>query len=229
MSVEQKRFCGFRRVGAMYICGGYISASCDRLPLPLTTCPVCGGGIKVSRAFTEINPFKLWGLHDGSLIELVDDQPVTAICRDIIRPCHVCDPQDQSAFIMLVGAGNYPTPQDFLEEAHLMGISKRIPFIPKALELGKTVIYLAHPKACEVKVAAELQRTLAIPGESETEQPRLLEAERNDKKLGIFCAFIPKNVEKLVWQSEYTEENIEKHRKRGVELVPVPDGDKDHA
>lgn len=234
MAVEQKRGCGFRRVGAMYLCGGYISASCDRLPLPLTTCPTCGGGIRVSRAFTEINPYRLWGNHDGEGAILAyeripgeDYVKEGVVCQDIIRPCHVCDPPDDVAFIMMVGE-KYYTPESFLEEAESMGISKRIPWLPKKLELGKTIIYLAHPRAGEVKVPAAMQQTMAIVGESETEQPRLLEAERNEKKLGIFCAFIPKKVEKLVWQSEYAEENIEKHRKRGIELIPVPDGDKDH-
>ncbi|GAI99905.1 unnamed protein product [marine sediment metagenome] len=140
----------------------------------------------------------------------------------------MCEPKDEPAFIMGVGAGYYKTPEVFLDEATSMGISKRIPFIPKGLELGKTVIYLAHPKACEVKVTSALQRAMGILEEARTKQPRLMEAERNEKKLGIFCAFIPKRVEKLIWESEFTEENIEKHKKRGIELVPVPDNDPDH-
>jgi len=56
-----------------------------------------------------------------------------------------------------------------------------------------------------------------------------LETEKISKALGIFCAFIPRRVEKLVWDSEYTPENIEKHKKRGIDLIPVPSGDKDHA
>lgn len=214
MAVEQIRGCGWRRVGAMYLCGEYISVACDRLPLPLTVCPVCGQGIKVSRGFTKINPFRLWGVHQD--------------CKDLYRPCFLCDPKDEPAYIMLVGAGHYKNPEDFLDEATRMGISKRIPFIPKDLVLGETVVYLAHPKACEVKVEAALQQAMAIVEEAETKQPRLLETERNERRLGIFCAFIPKRVEKLCWQSEYTPENIEKHKKRGIELVPVPDGDINH-
>ncbi len=233
MAVEQIRGCGYRKVNGLYLCGGCLDAPCDRLPLPLTTCPVCGGGIKVSRGFTEVNPYRLWGNHDGSLVGLVDDQPITAVCRDKIRPCHLCDPQDQPAYIMLVGAGNYKTPGDFLDEATRMGISKRIPFIPKELRLGETVVYLAHPRACEVKVPAVMQQAMAIvsdqPGESHIEQPRLLEAERNEKKLGIFCAFIPQRVEKLIKESEATPEELENLQIRNITPIVVPDGDKDHA
>ncbi len=213
MSVEQIRGCGFRKVNGLYLCGEYSSSPCDQMPFPLTTCPVCGQGIKVSRGFTEVNPYRLWGIHQD--------------CSDRFRPCLLCDPQDQPAYIMLVGE-KYYTPESFMDEAHRMGISKRIPFIPKGLELGKTVIYLAHPKACEVKVAPALQEAMALVEENQTKQPRLLETERNEKRLGIFCAFIPKRVEKLIWEKDATPEELEKLEKRGITPVPIPDGDKDH-
>ncbi len=228
MAIEPIRGCGFRRVGGLYLCGEYFHAPCDRLPLPLTICPTCGGGIKVSRGFTKINSYKLWGPHDYS-----DRDENSGIfiqhCFDRIRPCHVCDPKDEPAYIMLVGAGNYKTPGDFLEEAHSLGISKRIPFIPKELKLGETVVYLAHPRACEVKVPAVMQQAMAIVEEAQTMKPRLLETERTEKKLGIFCAFIPKRVEKLVWESELTDEKRAELEKRGITPVPIPDGDKEHA
>jgi len=214
MAVEQIRGCGYRKVGGMYLCGEYISMPCDRLPLPLTTCPVCGQGIKVSRGFTQINPYRLWGIHQD--------------CKDRCRPCFLCDPQDQPAYIMLVGEKYYKTPVDFLDEADRMGISKRIPFIPKGLELGKTVIYLAHPKAVEVKQPVALQQAMSIVEQSETKQPRLLETERVEKSLGIFCAFIPKRVEKLIWESQATPEELQKLEKRGITPIPIPDGDEDH-
>ena len=213
--IEAKRLCGWRKVGGLYLCGEFIGAPCDRMPFPLTTCPVCGQGIKVSRGFTQINPYRLWGIHQD--------------CNDNFRPCFLCDPQDEPAYIMLVGAGNYKAPGDFLDEAHQLGISKRIPFIPKDLELGRTVIYLAHPKACDVREAVALQQAMSIVEESETTQPRLLESERISKELGIFCAFIPKRVEKLVWESELTDKEREKLEKRGISPVIIPDGDAAHA
>jgi len=227
MAVEERRGCGYRRVGGMYLCGEFLSAPCDRMPFPLTTCPVCGQGIKVSRGFTEVNPLKLWGPHDSATYD--HNSGILYTCKDRVRPCLLCDPQDEPAYIMLVGAGNYKTKEDFLDEAHHMGISKRIPFIPKGLELGKTVVYLAHPKACEVKEPAVLQQAMAIVEEAQSNQPRLLETEKVSKALGIFCAFIPKRVEKLIWKSQATPEELEKLEKRGITPVPIPDGDKDHA
>ena len=213
MAIEQIRGCGYRRINALYLCGEYISMPCDRMPFPLTVCPVCGQGIKVSRGFTKINPYQLWGIHEN--------------CQDAFRPCFLCDPQDLPAYIMLVGE-KYYTPESFLEEAQTMGISKRIPFIPRDLELGKTVIYLAHHKACEVKVAAAVQQAMSILEGEETQQPKLLETDRIEKKLGIFSAFVPKRVEKLVWESELTDEEREKLGKRGITPIAIADGDKDH-
>ncbi len=215
MSVEAKRGCGFRKVGGTYLCGEYISVPCDRPSYPLDICPVCGGGIKVSRGFTKINPLMLFGYH----------QP----CGDRFRPCFMCDPKDEPAFIMGVGEKFYKTPGDFQEEAQRLGISKRIPFIPRELELGKTIVYLAHPKACQVKESAALQQAMAILGGEETERPRLIESEKIEYKLGIFTAFIPQRVEKLIWGKDATPEEIERLEKRGITPVVIKDGDLDHA
>lgn len=242
MASEQKRGCGYRKVGGLYMVGEYISVPCDRLPLHLEACPVCGAGIHFTRSMTEINPFRLFGNHDGEGAVLAyepipgeDYVDEGAVCQDKIRPCHVCDPPDAVAFIMMVGE-KYYTPESFMEEAGKMGVSKKIPFIPKKLKLGETIVYLAHPKACLVKEVPVLQEHMAIKfvgSDKDNGQHRLLEAEKEDKALGIFCAFIPKRIEKLVWGSELEGEQGEKLKesleKRGITPVPIPDGDADHA
>lgn len=237
MAIEQRRGCGWRKVGGIYLCGGYISVPCDRLPLPLDVCPVCGQGVKVGLGFTKVNPYRLWGIHGE--------------CTDRLRPCFVCDPKDTWAYIMGVGGRYYKTPQDFMQEARQMGISKRIGFIPKDLVLGETIVYLAHPKACQVKepsslatnslkhlhiaikfasdIKHALQELMAILEQSETKQPKLLESEKVERRLGIFTAFIPQRIEKLVWESKLTDEERERLEKRGITPIGVPDGDNDHA
>ena len=215
MSIEPKRLCGCRRINELYLCGSYISVPCDRIPYPLEVCPVCGGGVKMSRGLTNITPYQLFGNHHD--------------CNDILRPCFMCDPKDESAFIMGVGEKYYKTPQDFMEEADRLGVSKRIPFIPKELELGKTVVYLAHPKACQVKESPALQRAMAIIRPPEETQVQLMEVEKVECKVGIFSAFIPQRVEKLIWEHDATPEELEKLEKRGITPVIVKDGDVDHA
>ena len=231
MAHETKRGCGYRKVGGLYLVGNYIAVECDRLPYALHSCPVCGAGIHFTRSMTEINPLNLFGTHDEQ-VPVFQDNPevagyVTKVnCYDTYRPCFMCDPTGEPAFIMMVGEKHYPTPEHFMEEARTQGISKRIPFKPRKLELGKTILYLAHNKACIVKEPVAVQQALEILGDK-TEPPKLLD-DGQKHHLGIFSAFIPQKIEKLCWQSEYTDENIAKHKKQGIDLIPVPDGDKDH-
>lgn len=224
MAIEAKRGCGYRKVGGLYLEGGSIPIECDRLPFLLDTCPVCGGGIKLGRGFTRINPLKLFGLHDPG------DE---GICKDNLRPCLVCDPVDEVAFVMLVGEKFYPRPQDFLNEAVIMGVSKKVAFIPRELEVGKTMIFLAHLRACEVKEPVGVQQAMAILDGSDHETPRLLDAERVKKVPGVFSAFIPTIISMLVWKSKLKgksgRELRESLEKRGITPVPIPDGDRDHA
>lgn len=215
MAIEAKRGCGYRHVDGTYLVGGFESISCDRLPFPLSHCPVCGEGIHFTRAMTEINPLKLFKEHED--------------CKDLHRPyCFVCQPSEELSYIMMVGEKFYPTPGDFMREAHDQGISKRIPFIPKNLKLGETVVYLAHNKACLVALAPIEQAALMSVNLHET-QARLVDAERKEKALGIFSAFVPQRIEKLFYKSQITDEIRESCAKRKITIVEVPDGDLDHA
>lgn len=204
MASEQKRGCGYRKVGALYLCGGSILATCDRLPYELKSCPVCGAGIHFTRAMTEINPLKLFGIHDS--------------CQDTFRPCKMCDPKDEPAYIMMVGKGQY-SPTSFLQEAQQMGVSKRIAQIPKHLKLGETVVYLAHPQA--------IQNAIGVTADNNGQGKMISD------KLGIFCAFIPQRIEMPVWRKQLKGKGSRKFKqslkKRGITPVPINDGDKDHA
>lgn len=215
MAQEEVRGCAFRKVGALYLCGNYTPVPCDRLPYALDICPTCGGGIKVSRGFTKINPLDLFGYH----------QP----CSDVIHPCWMCDPRSDPAFIMRVGEQHYKMTSDFVQEAFRLGISKRIPFIPKELKLGGTVIYLSHPKACLVRESVALQQAMAIVTSGDVNTPQLFEVEKVEHKMGIFSAFIPQRVEKLIWESDATPEEIQALEKRGITAVVIKNGDVDHA
>lgn len=222
MAQEAKRGCGYRVVGGLYLVGGFIPVDCDRLPYALDTCPVCGAGVKVGRGFTKINSLQLFGVHRE--------------CTDQQHPCRVCDPADQVAFIMRVGEKFYPTPQDFIKEGICQGISKRIAAIPRELELGKTVVYLAHKLACRVEELDPAQAVAIaehwMKQQSITDgaiQKSMLPTARVTYKLGIFCAFTPHRVEMLIWQHDATPEKLAALEKRGVTPVVIKDGDLAHA
>jgi len=134
---------------------------------------------------------------------------------------------------MLVGEGFYKSPEDFAREAEIMGISKKIPFKPKDMVVGKTVVYLAHHKACEVREAPAMQHAMAVGAADPGDRPRLLDAETVKKATGIFSAFIPQRIVQIVKESALEGPAGDKLRedlaKRGITPVPVPDDDPDHA
>lgn len=217
MAIEPKRGCGYRKIGGLYLVGDYTPVACDRMPLEISVCPVCGQGLHFTRSTTEIDPLKLWGIH----------QP----CSDA-PTCPMCYPPNSSPqlghYVMTVGK-KYYSPQSFLEEAIKMGISKRIPFVPKKLVLGASVIYLAHPEAVELKESPAMQQALAILGQpGAQQQEKLLDAERVAQGMGIFAAFRPRGIEKLIKQSDATPEETERLRQRGITPIKVPDADRDH-
>lgn len=196
MACEAKRGCGFRKVGGIYLVAGGAWASCDRLPLEVFACPVCGEGVHFPRSPRKVDPKRLFGQH----YELAG-----CTCPDT---CQVCNPQEEVAY--LLGVGAQYTPESFMLEAQAMGVSKRVPAVPKELVLGKTWVYLVHRKAIET-------------GERDPETGKM------KYKMAIFAAFVPKAVEMPVWESELTEERKAALEKRGITPVPVKDGDKDHA
>lgn len=195
MGVEPKRGCGYRQVGGIYLVGSGALAECDRIPMPLPeACPCCNGGIKHTRTPRKINARQLWGEH-----EMCTEQQAFT--------CYVCHPGDDVAYVMGVGEQHYPRPQDFVDEAIRLGVSKRIPAVPRDVEIGKTKIFLTHKKAllCQEK-----------------------DAKGNDKyQTGVIYAFVVTGVEQIVKQSEY-EAVKEGLAKRNITAVAVPDDDPDH-
>jgi hypothetical protein len=217
--VECERRCGWRKIGGLYLVGGYSAIGCDRIPFPLPVCPVCHSGIKTGRGMTSINPALLFGTHKN--------------CIDKTRPCWLCQPSEDTAFLMRVSEKFYPTPEAFLEEGLNQGFSKRIAQIPRHFILGKTVIYLAHINACVVKDTPELQKSFDDVEPSKRKlkatrdpklNPRLIEAEKVKRVMGIFTAFVPQRIEKIYWQNDLdkmSEEEKESLKKRGITPVGV--------
>lgn len=108
-----------------------------------------------------------------------------------------------------------------------MGVSKRIPHIPRNLKVGKTVIYLAHKHAYEVRSIPEYQYSFEGEVNKQAEMP--VGAEQVDKKLGVFCSFVPQRIEMPIWEKQAKDkEFMESLAKRGITPV-ILKYDKDHA
>lgn len=228
MAVEAKRGCGYRKVGGLYLCGSGISISCDRLPYEIKYCPVCGSGIKFTQGFTWIDWKEFAGEHKN--------------CKDKQLMCYLCVPDihPQPYGLLWVGESFY-TPQHFIKEVLEMGVSKRIPFIPKGLKLGETVVLLAHKKAVMRQLTEEEmeKQGYELPAtilEGETyEGFKVPEGQRftvysvSKEFPGIFYAFKPVTIEMPIWKSELTDEKREELVKRNITPIPIPDGDIDHS
>lgn len=135
MAREQRRACGYRKVGGLYLCNDGLGAPCCKLPIALHVCPTCNGGIKQTCGFQWIDP-KPWLSGD---------------CTSG-KPCPAADPSmlGDRVGLLWIGAQFYPTPADFAAEANIMGVSRRITAVPRDFKLGETWVFLAHPKVKDI-------------------------------------------------------------------------------
>jgi len=114
--------------------------------------------------------------------------------------------------LMFIGDKFY-SPASFIKEAKKLGVSKRIAYIPKDLELGKTYILLAHQKA----------------GKKEIEDKTTLTGKRIVDVPAVFYAFVPKRIEQIITKTQSKDkEFMESLEERGITPIPVPDDDIDH-
>jgi len=122
--------------------------------------------------------------------------------------CPVCHPRSEPQPYGLLWIGEqFYTPEEFVIEALTMGVSRRIAAIPRNFKLGTTWILYAHKKALGT---------------------RTLDDGKVEPVPGVFYASRPTRVDKLVWESEATEEVLTDLDKKGITPVIIPDGDVDH-
>lgn len=188
ISKESKRGCGYRKPSkggvGIYLVGPSQLVSCGRLPFKLEACPCCGGGIKPSRSWTWIEPKSLIG---------PPPVPAPAACGLACMSCPMGlgMPAGQHGLIW-IGEGFYKTPGDFMVEASRMGISRKLPAVPRNFVLGKTVVYLAHRKAVLV--------------------PQILSPDPLKREMapGIFTAFKPTGIDLVIADENNVPERAQK-------------------
>jgi hypothetical protein len=205
-SVEGARGCGYRKGGGIYLVSGALSEPCPKLPIELHSCPACGGGIRQSRGFTWIRPDPLLdpGAHGSEEHDAVC--PLGSVYGDLWA-------RGERAGLIWVGASFYKTPTEFMAEAAVLGVSRRISAVPRGLKVGETWIALAHPKA--------------VPGECEHGAPVQAGCPNcpggisaGEWRGGVVTFFRPTAIEYVVKGTE-TEEELDKLEARGFRLVKV--------
>jgi hypothetical protein len=133
MAIEEKRGCGYRKVGGLYLVGEGPNASCCQMPILLRVCPTCHAGIKETRSYQWIDP-----------------KPFLRECTRNLGPgvcpnAYLGERLGDKVGLIWIGKQFYPTPLDFQMEAKRMGVSRRVKAIPRGFELGKSWIWFAHP------------------------------------------------------------------------------------
>ena len=201
--IDQKRGCGWRKPGGLYLVGPETGQPCGLLPVPLDRCPCCDQGIKPTRGWTWIDVPQLLAGRE---------------CRTAGDPfapqskgwCYACPARQLKGRhgLLWIGEAFYPTPADWLKEAHEQGISRRLHQLPRGFKVGETWVLVAHRKAIanEAHVWEEGDGTRHIEEAGFTP--------------GVFQMFKPTAVEYVVKGGE-TDEELEAMVKRGLTPVKV--------
>lgn len=188
-SYESARGCGHRKKSGLYLVAPETGTPCGFLPIVLDLCPCCGEGFRFSRTPRWVTT-EIFGENQ---------------CQLPIKRCAKCwfpnIPKDEKLLLMWIGRSFYNTPEDFMRESTTMGISRRIKFIPKGFEVGKTVVLLAH-------VALQLNKEQSI------------QEKKSIYDKGIFSAFIPRAIQYIVNEDDSIE-YLESLHEKGIELINV--------
>ena len=201
---DSVRGCGWRKEGGLYLIAPEEGKACGKLPLPIGICPCCGGGIKVSRGFTWIDPVKLFGDLKCKGVDQYSTNEIQEVlgassCRSCSLSTHGVNKMHNAGMIW-IGEKFYQTPEDFLQEAAVQGVSRRINSIPHDFKLGKTWVFLAHRKGIPVHVP--------------------LAQDEQEWSPAIFKVFLPKAIEYVVHPDD-DDDKLERLVKKGVTLVRI--------
>lgn len=121
------------------------------------------------------------------------------------KPCPASQPMGRVGLIW-VGEKFYPTPADFSREAAEMGISRRLPTLPKGFKLGETWVFLAHRKAVYLGYSGLFSEFNGV--------------DKHFYSACIFSIFKPTAVEYVV-RGDETPERLQKLIDRGITPVKV--------
>ncbi len=207
---EPERGCGFRKRGGLYLVSDGEGRSCGRLPIPLTTCPCCGEGIRHNQGWRYVDLDKLSGTEFCA-------QHGSEHCGN----CPFSRPMGKAGLLWVgqktpSGKG-YASTKDFTDEAAHMGISRRISTVPREFKVGETWVALASVVAIKnpepPPVEPQPPAVLLDPLQADAYETAL---ESHDKALaaykpqlpGIFYLFKPNRIERVLHEHEVDDRKL---------------------
>ena len=138
---EERRGCGYRTPGGVYMMGPAPTQPCCIFPVPVEPCCRCGHLVKQNRGWVWVSLRGVLGLEDA-------DQCASGYECWLPGAAQAMG-LDQRAGLLWVGASHYPTVRSFMAEAARVGVSKKLKAIPAGFEPGRTPVALAHPHAIQ--------------------------------------------------------------------------------
>lgn len=119
----------------------------------------------------------------------------------------------ERAGLIWIGEKFYPRPANFTAEAQTMGISRRIPNVPKDFEVGQTWVLFAHRKGISEFCPVEFDDP-KHPDDCECEGTGVV------FHSAIFHAARPQRIEYVITGNE-SEEELDALEERGFTLVKI--------
>jgi hypothetical protein len=218
----QKRGCGWRQEGGLYMVTAGEPQPCGIFPVELTVCPTCHGGIKPTRSWTWIDPrpfvdAKKYGPVRPDLRDFPEQRAACAL-----RHCHNCPTLwGDRCGLLWIGGSYYETPADWLKEADAMGVSRRITSVPNDFKLGETWVIVAHRKCIRVPcVKCKGKGEYLAEGSTIRQRCEACNGSgTGDWKPGAFAAFKPSAIDyvttaeerELLAEAEFMEHNARLH------------------
>jgi hypothetical protein len=142
---EEVRGCGTRQIGGLYMVDFETEFHpCGKMPLAMPVCPTCCQGIKPARQF-------VWVDADAILADALEDVCQNPECGKWCPLSNASNKFGRSG-LLWIGEMYYKTPADFMLEAMVQGISRRVAFVPKGFKVGESWVLLAHVRAGGPKV-----------------------------------------------------------------------------
>jgi len=203
----------------MYLVSAGVSAPCGKLPLPLLICPCCGHGVKYSRGYTWVDATKLFAKQPCKYAAGLNKDIYPQLRDHCYNKCPIQKEEIGRCGLIWIGKKFYKTPDDWLKESQLQGVSRKLKTIPHGFEIGKTWILTAHLEAIKEKVdCTECKEHLYVDSKKCTgcKGKRYVD----EYTPAIFQAFLPTEIQYVV-KGDETDEEIETLEKRGLTPVKI--------
>ncbi len=216
-SEEEKRGCGFRKVGGLYLVTDPILFTKPCYKLPVSTNKY---GIKQARNITYIErKTNIYKMFVNMICPSNDKNHYDTQNCDACKALH-CPlgsenliENKQKIYLLWIGKQYYPTPQKWIDEAAKQGISRKVKFIPDDIEIGKSIVAVAHSKV-------KFDLNMFNSSDEESAKGGTFRI-----KPGIFFAFRPQRIEYIVNMKKLDDEKyqkkLEKMKLDGYTLVHV--------